>query len=92
MKKALTILFLSLSAILILDSLNAVHALMMFLLAGVIPGTNIAISGDRMLEFFTLLIGFTLSRITTHLIRLRTQQGEASPTPRHRVRVSNARA
>lgn len=51
MKKALTILFLSLSAILILDSaLNAVHALMMFLLAGVIPGTNIAISGDRMLR------------------------------------------
>lgn len=92
MKKALTILFLSLSVILILDSLNAVHALMMFLLAGVIPGTNIAISGDRMLEIFTLLIGFTLSRVTINLIRLREQTPEQTRTPRRRARVSNARA
>lgn len=64
MKKALTILFLSLSAMIILDSLNAGHALMMFLLAGVIPGTNTAISGSTMLEIFTLLIGFTLARVS----------------------------
>lgn len=92
MKKALTILFLSLSAIIILDSLNTVHALTMFLLAGVIPGTNIAISGDRMLEIFTLLIGFTLSRVTLNLIRLREQAPEHTQTSRRRARVSSARA
>lgn len=69
MHKILTILFISLSASMIFDSMNAGHALVMFFLAGVIPGTNIAIEADRMLELFTLLIGFTLSRITLYLIR-----------------------
>lgn len=91
MKKALTILFLSLSAIIILDSLNAVHALMMFLLAGVIPGTNITVSGDRMLEIFTVLIGFTLSRVTLNLIHLRERATE-KPIARRHTRVSSARA
>lgn len=53
----------------ILDSMNAGHALVMFLLAGIIPGTNIVIEAGRMFEFFTLLIGFTLSRITISLFR-----------------------
>lgn len=52
------------SLLIILDSLNAGHALAMFLLAGVIPGTNITISGARMFEFFMLIGGFTLARIT----------------------------
>jgi hypothetical protein len=54
----------------ILDSMNAGHALVMFFLAGVIPGTNVAIDAARMLELFTLLIGFTLSRITMSLMRI----------------------
>lgn len=69
MKKIFTLLLLSLSFVLILDSANAGHALFMFLLAGVIPGTNIAISATTMLQAFTLLIGFILSRITLHLVR-----------------------
>ena len=69
MKKTLTILFVSLSVLMILDTLNAGYALAMFLLAGVIPGTNIAISATTMLQAFTLLIGFILSRITLHLVR-----------------------
>ncbi len=60
---------LGISALIILDSLNAGQALVMFLFAGVIPGTNVAISGAQMLEFFVLLIGFTLSRITLNAIR-----------------------
>ncbi len=68
MKKALTIIFLSLSAVLILDTFNAGHAFVMFFLAGIIPGTNIAIDASRMFEGFTLLIGFTLSRITMTLL------------------------
>ncbi len=70
MKKLLTILLISLSAFMILESMNAGHALVMFVLAGVIPGTNTVIEAERMLELFTLLIGFTLSRVTLHLIRI----------------------
>lgn len=70
MKKTLTFILISSSAFIILDSMNAGHALVMFFLAGVIPGTNVAIDAGRMLELFTLLIGFTLSRVTTHLIRI----------------------
>jgi len=92
MKKALTILFLSLSIMIILDSLNAGHALFMFLLAGVIPGTNIAISASNMLEFFTLLIGFTLSRVTINLIRIAEANRGTATLPARRVRVSSARA
>lgn len=68
MKKALTILFLSLSLVIILDSLNAGEALFMFFLAGVIPGTDIIINASRMLEAFALLIGFTLSRLISPLL------------------------
>ncbi|HWT39857.1 MAG TPA: hypothetical protein VN081_01095 [Dongiaceae bacterium] len=70
MKKLVTIIFLSLSAILILDSMNVGQAVAMFLLAGVIPGTNIALSGTIMLEVFALLIGFTLARIANTLVSL----------------------
>ena len=90
MKKALTILFTALSVIIILDSLNAGQALVMFVFAGVIPGTNVAISAGNMLEFFTLLIGFTLSRITLILVRL--SRADQPTTPARRTRVSNARA
>lgn len=93
MKKALTILFLSLSILIILDSLNAGHALFMFLLAGVIPGTNIAISANTMLEFFTLLIGFTLSRLTIALLRFIESHHEEPAAPsKRRARISTARA
>lgn len=69
MKKALTLTFISLSLVLILDSLNAGRAIMMFLLAGVIPGTTIALEASRMLELFALLLGFTLSRIAMNVIQ-----------------------
>ena len=69
MKKTAAIILTALSLLMILDSFNFGHALMMFLLAGVIPGTNIAIDGARMLEFFALIAGFTVARLTTHVIR-----------------------
>jgi len=69
-KKTLTILLTSLSMIMVLDSLNAGEALAVFFLAGVIPGTNFSISATHMLEFFTLVLGFTLSRITLYVSRL----------------------
>lgn len=63
MKKNFSIIFTALSVILILDSLNAVSAIFMFLLAGIIPGTDISISATNALYVFAGLIGFTLARI-----------------------------
>jgi hypothetical protein len=69
MKKTITIIAIILSLLLILDSLNFAQAIMMFLLAGVIPGTNIAIDGARTLELFAVIAGFTVGRITMYLAR-----------------------
>ena len=63
MKKAITIICITLSAILILDSMNAWHAFAMFYLAGEIPGTNHSLSAATMMQLFALLIGFVLARI-----------------------------
>lgn len=82
MKKKITIICSALSVFLILDSMNVGYALVMFFLAGVVPGTNIIIDATHMLEFFTLTIGFTLSRITMSLIRFvsfQTQKLVATP-------------
>ncbi len=63
MKKMITITLTALAVLIILDSLNAGQALMMFYLAGVIPGTNVAIDAGRALELFALITGFVLARI-----------------------------
>jgi len=69
MKKIITITLITASLLIILDSLNFGHAVMMFLLAGVIPGTSIAIDGAQMLELFALIAGFTVARVTAYLFR-----------------------
>lgn len=66
MKKKLSIIFTILSGILILDSMNVGHDIAFFMLAGIIPGTNIVLNADRMLEIFTLLLGFVLARLSVH--------------------------
>lgn len=81
MKKALTLLFTSLSILIILDSLNAGHAVAMFLLAGIIPGTNVALDATRTFELFLLLSGFTLSRIILNVGRIVTARRATSLTP-----------
>jgi hypothetical protein len=63
MRKTIIFTCLALSGLMILDSFNVGHALMMFLLAGIIPGTNLAISAQNMIEFFALLTGFVVARI-----------------------------
>jgi len=68
-KKTVTIIFIILSAVLILDSMDFAHALAMFLLAGIIPGTNIVISATVMLEFFALVIGFVIARVCMYVVR-----------------------
>lgn len=69
MRKSIIITCLILSGVIILDSLHAGHAFMMFLLAGVIPGTGISLSPTVTLELFALLFGFALSRIVINLTR-----------------------
>lgn len=84
-KKVIIIACIAASAFIILDSMNAAHALFMFFLAGIIPGTNIAVSATQMLEIFAVLIGFTLSRITSNLVRLSLTPRIDTPTPRARA-------
>lgn len=68
MKKTITIICLVLSAVIILDSLNAWHALAMFYLAGEIPGTRTSINANDMLSFFALMFGFVLARLSNKAI------------------------
>jgi hypothetical protein len=73
MKKSITIILTTLSLILILDSFNFMHALMMFYFAGLIPGTNITLSGAQMLELFAVAAGFTVARVALYFIRQSAQ-------------------
>lgn len=65
--KTFTIIFVTLSVILILDSFNFGHALMLFVLAGIIPGTDIALSPVQTLELFALLTGIVVGRMSAAL-------------------------
>lgn len=67
MKKTVAIIFTILSFILILDSMNAGHAVVMFFLAGIIPGTDISVSAEHMMQLCALLLGFVFARISMHL-------------------------
>lgn len=78
MKKTFTIILLILSGVLILDSLNAGEAMFMFLLAGVIPGTNSSLSGNATLALFGGLMGFVLARIVARFIILATTKRSAA--------------
>lgn len=62
MKKTLIIVLTSLSVLMILDTNNAGHALAMFLLGGVIPGTNIVIDAGGMLAVICAVFGFIATR------------------------------
>lgn len=69
MKKTVSIIFIILALMLILDSMNIGHMIAMFLLAGIVPGTNLVLNADRMLELFALLFGFVLARVAVTLTR-----------------------
>ena len=69
MRKLVITACLVVSALMVLDTVNAGQALVMFVFVGALPGTDVTISASRMLEIFALLIGFTLSRIVISIIR-----------------------
>lgn len=69
MKKTLTIIFIVFSGLLILDSMNAGHALAMFLLAGIVPGTNIIVNAHTMLTSIAGVLGFIVARTSIFFIK-----------------------
>lgn len=74
MKKTLTILFVILSGLLILDSLDFGHALILFLFLGIVPGTDIVLSAQQTLTLFSVLIGFVIGRIGASIILALSRQ------------------
>jgi len=68
MKKTIAIIITIFSLLLILDSFNFGHALMMFYLAGVIPGTNVTLDGAQMLELFAVIAGFIIARVVNSIV------------------------
>lgn len=69
MKNTITIIASILSLLIILDCLNFRHALIIFYLAGVIPGTDIAIGAAQMLQLFAFVGGFTVARVMSYIMR-----------------------
>lgn len=63
MKKTITIICIILSAVLILDSMDAWHAIVMFYIAGEIPGTHQSLNAGTMLIVFAILTGFVVARV-----------------------------
>ncbi len=70
MRRFIIIISLSLSALLILDSMDAAHALMMFIIAGQIPGTTLYVDAGSMLALFAGVFGFITGRMTIRLVSL----------------------
>ncbi|TAL14574.1 hypothetical protein EPN95_02510 [Patescibacteria group bacterium] len=64
MKKAITIICVIGSLLLILDSMDAANSLLLFLFAGVIPGTNILISPIEMMAATATAITVVILRLT----------------------------
>jgi len=56
MKKVITIFCLAASLLIILDSMNFGDALVLFLFAGVVPGTNFQLTPEQTFGFFAISI------------------------------------
>lgn len=67
-KKSIIITCLVLSGIMIIDGFNIGHALTMLLIAGIIPGTNIAIEASSMLNIYLVVVGFLAARGTNYVV------------------------
>ena len=69
MKKVITLLSLIGSGIIILDSFHVIDSLAAFLIAGLVPGTNIVLAPQQMLDIFVGAFGFMASRLALSAIR-----------------------
>lgn len=68
MRKTIIASCVILSGIIVLDSLNLGHALTLFLLAGVIPGTNYVLSPQTAIELCAFGLGVVASRLSVLLL------------------------
>ncbi len=63
MKKIVVITCIVASLILIFDSIGIWHMMMMFLFAGIIPGTNFALTSAQMIVLIAVLFGLIIVQI-----------------------------
>lgn len=63
MKTKLTVLFSIGSGLIVLDSIDPIHSIMLFLLAGVIPGTNIAVPAVDMMAAYATAFTMVILRL-----------------------------
>lgn len=69
MKKAITIIALTGSALIIMSSFRVGSMVAMFLLAGQVPGTSIIMSPTETFMLIALVAGFTVARLMTPPLR-----------------------
>ncbi len=63
MRKAITVICTIGALLLILDSMNAANSLLLFVFAGVVPGTNILISPTAMMSLSAAAIVIVIFRL-----------------------------
>jgi hypothetical protein len=63
MKKLIIVIINLISVTFILSSMNALQAIVNFVIAGQIPGTEMALDGQTMLALFLVPTGFILGRV-----------------------------
>ncbi len=68
-RRLIIVACLALSGMMILDSLNVGHAVMMLLIAGQIPGTNYYVDANTMLLALTMIFGILCGRAAAQLLR-----------------------
>jgi hypothetical protein len=73
-RKVIIIACLAASLLIFLDTIDIVHGLVMFLLAGIIPGTNIVLSATQMLVVMIVLTGLAIYRFAVTPLRRKLEQ------------------
>ncbi len=85
MKKTITILLIVASLLIILDSIHFGDALIMFLFAGIIPGTNLQLNPEQTFGLFTisisLIVVYFKSKTPNKTHSIKTKQNQ--PKTRH---------
>ncbi|HMM62471.1 MAG TPA: hypothetical protein PKC86_02835 [Candidatus Saccharibacteria bacterium] len=80
-KKVIVIACLAASLLIFLATINFAHGLIMFLMAGIIPGTNFVLSPTQMLIFMLILTGLFLYRFGFVPLRNKSHQPTTSKKP-----------
>ena len=90
MKKRLIIAFTVGSALMILDSMNAGQALMMFLFTGIIPGTNVSLSPTIMMIIMSSAAILTSIKLIAQPIKQRYIEIENTQKNQNQKKLKHA--